>query len=592
MSVETNELRRSTLQRKDRDELIAIATALGTPPSSRARKAEIVELILDTASDDEPTEETDADGAGEATEKKPARSAKAAKASTEDADEADDDESSDSGEIDDDESEDDDDRDSGDDDSGDDDSDDDDAASGGRAKGNNRKAKPKADSAGNGDAPSGRRQGRDSGSGDGQAGRGSANATDDDKGDDDEDAAGNRRRRRRGRDRERNDDQYSGDPVPVAGHLDLRDEGYGFLRTSGFRPSRDDAYVSVRQVRQFGLRRGDLLVGGCRPAARNEKNPALVHIDSVNGADPETAPQRPQFDEIPATHPFERLTLESADDPTNLVARLVDLAAPPGKGQRGLIEVGPRTDATSLLRDLARAVEANHPDAVVIMALLDERPENIGEFSEALDRSEVQASTFDRPADDHIQLAELTVERAKRLSEAGTDVVLLVDGLTQLARAYNMAGPSAGRTVAGIDSGAIYMTKRFFGAARKLEGAGSLTILATADTGNSSRVDEVVYEELRSAANWVVRLDTSLAAHRVTPAIDVGSSATSREELLVDDEALTRLHTLRRLLADAAPAGDATAMAAATERLLEELANHPTNAALLDAVAAGKVSFA
>lgn len=561
MSVETNELRRSTLQRKDRDELVAIAKALGAAPSSRARKAEIVELILDAASDD--------DSGGD-----------------ESPDDVSDDAASDQADADADA-----DGDDADDPDGDADGADGDDADGETKPASGRSA-PSGTRAKSRNKGGAKKQGGDEGgssttdNGDGDEAEGSSG--DDGKGDDD---AGNRRRRRRGRDRERNDDQYSGDPVPVAGHLDLRDEGYGFLRTSGFRPSKDDAYVSVRQVRQFGLRRGDLLAGGCRPAARNEKNPALVHIESVNGADPAAAAGRPNFDELGVTHPHERLTLETPDDPANIAARLVDLAAPPGKGQRGLIEIGPRTGRTAFLKDLARAIEANHPDASLVVTLLDERPEDLSEYRDALERAEVQASTFDRPADDHIQLAELTIERAKRLAESGADVVVLADGLTQLARAYNMAGPSAGRSVSGIDSGAIYMTKRFFGAARKLEGAGSLTILATVQVDNGSRLDEVVHEELRATANWVLRLDSTLAAHRVAPAIDMTQSATSREELLVDDEELGRLDSLRRLVSDAVSDDDVSVTAAVMERLVGEIADHPTNAALLDGVVSGSVKL-
>ena len=572
MSGDTNELRRSTLQRKDRDELVAIATAMGAPPSSRARKAEIVELILTAAAG--PTDDADA---SDDADKGRGHEGKADKGKddTDESDESDDDDAEGSDDDDEDDGDDDGDDESGDDDS--DDSDDDDAGD------------EDDDESGDGADRSSDRSRRGSGrAAKGADGRG---RNDDDRRDDDTDG-GNRRRRRRGRDRERSDDQYSGDPLPVSGHLDLRDEGYGFLRTAGFRPSRDDAYVSVRQVRQFGLRRGDHLVGACRPAGRNEKNPALVHIESVNGGDPEAAPARPLFDELTAVFPTEHLHLASADDPTNRGARIVDLVSPIGKGQRGLIEAGPGTGRNALIEDLARAVEANHPSVVLMVVLLDERPEDATSLGSALgDDAEVLVSPFDRPADEHIQLAELTIERAKRMAESGADVVVLVDGLTRLTRAYNLAGPSTGRMVSGIDSGAIYLAKRFFGAARALADGGSVTVLATIDVATGSSVDELIHDELRGTANQVLRLDRALADLRAVPAVDLTRSATEREAEMLDADDVDELHAVRRAVVDAAPEGDAPARAAALSALFEAMATHATNDELAAAVVAGTLRF-
>ncbi len=310
---------------------------------------------------------------------------------------------------------------------------------------------------------------------------------------------GNRRRRRRGRDRERGgqggqggdreprqeqggrpDEPFVGEPVEVAGLLDLRDEGYGFLRTKGYLASKEDSYVSVKQVRQFGLRKGDHIQGASRPANRNEKNPALLRIDLVNGKDPEVARRRPRFEDLTPLFPDERLRLESAADPGNMTARIVDLIAPIGKGQRGMIVSPPKAGKTTVVKQIVKSIEANNPEVHLMVLLVDERPEEVTDMRRSTN-GEVIASTFDRPSDEHTALAELTIDRAKRLVEEGRDVVIVLDGITRLARAYNLAAPATGRIMSGgVDSGALYPPKKFFGAARNIEEGGSLTILATA----------------------------------------------------------------------------------------------------------------
>src|SRR5918997_768899 len=294
---------------------------------------------------------------------------------------------------------------------------------------------------------------------------------------------GNRRRRRRGRrgkDDQAPTEEFSGEPVEVEGMLDLRDEGYGFLRVRGYLPSKDDIYVSVRQVRQFGLRKGDRITGASRPAMRNEKNPALLRIDEVNGVDPEQARKRRRFEDLTPLFPDEKLTLETAKDPTNMTARIVDLISPVGKGQRGLIVSPPKAGKTAIVKQIPRPVETNNPEVKLMVLLVDERPEEVTDMRRWLrnESSEVVASTFDRPSEEHTQVAELTIERAKRLVEDGHDVCIILDGITRLARAYNLAAPATGRIMSGgVDSGALYPPKRFFGAARNIEEGGNAAAL-------------------------------------------------------------------------------------------------------------------
>jgi transcription termination factor Rho len=403
----------------------------------------------------------------------------------------------------------------------------------------------------------------------------------------------NRRRRRRGRERNRDErgerpqEEAQIEPVPVAGYLDLRDEGYGFLRINGYLPSRDDAYVSVRQARQFGLRKGDYITGASRPAGRNEKNPALLRIDSVNGADPESVRQRPRFEDLTPLFPDEKLRLELRDDPGNMTARIIDLIAPIGKGQRGLIVSPPKAGKTTIMKQIARSIEQNNPEVHLIVLLVDERPEEVTDMRRWLLKGEVAASTFDRPADEHIQVAELTIERAKRMVEAGKDVVIILDGITRLARAYNLGAPPTGRIMSGgIDTGALYPPKKFFGAARNVEEGGSLTILATALVETGSRMDEVIFEEFKGTGNMELRLDRRMAERRIFPAIDVDASSTRHEELLFDRKQLQQVWKLRRVLSGLASDGDGGA-AAGLELLIDRLKSFRNNDEFLAEVAKG-----
>jgi transcription termination factor Rho len=373
-----------------------------------------------------------------------------------------------------------------------------------------------------------------------------------------EEGTGNRRnRRRRGRDRgERSAERdlptqspeapFAGEPVAVQGYLDLREEGYGFLRTQGYLASQNDVYVSISQVRRFSLRKGDWVEGAARPAAATEKYPALLRIDTVSGTSPEDARSRVSFDELTPVMPDQLIALARDDDPTALTVRLIDLLSPLGRGQRALVAGPPRSGKSALLVDVLRSIEANHPDLEVVVLVVDERPEEVTELRRAV-RSEVIATTFDRPAEEHIQVAELVIERAKRQVEAGHDVVVVADGLTRLARAYNLVPSGSGRVLpGGIDGGALHHPLELFAAGRKIEGGGSLTVLATALVETGSRLDEVIHEELAAAANMQVRLDRALARRHVEPALDVEATWTRHEDRLLDADTLSRLWALRR----------------------------------------------
>ncbi|HUQ63683.1 MAG TPA: transcription termination factor Rho [Acidimicrobiales bacterium] len=369
---------------------------------------------------------------------------------------------------------------------------------------------------------------------------------------------GNRRgRRRRGRDRGDRDvsdrggsqeTQFQGEPIPAEGLLDLREEGYGFLRTSGFLAGPRDVYVSLSQVRRFALRKGDVIQGASRPAGSSEKYPALVRIDTINGMTPDEARQRPKFEDLTPLFPDEKLRLEVPGEPNNMVARIVDLISPIGKGQRGLIVSPPKAGKTTVLKQIAHSIEANNPEVHLMVLLVDERPEEVTDMRRSV-KGEVVASTFDRPSDEHTQVAELALERAKRMVEVGKDVVIVLDGITRLARAYNLAAPTTGRIMSGgIDTGALYPPKKFFGSARNIEEGGSLTILATALVETGSRMDEVIFEEFKGTGNMELRLDRKLAERRIYPALDVNGSSTRHEELLFDRVPLQQVWKLRRVL--------------------------------------------
>ncbi|WP_374458343.1 transcription termination factor Rho [Nocardioides sp. SR21] len=372
-----------------------------------------------------------------------------------------------------------------------------------------------------------------------------------------------RNRRRRGRDRDRSGvPSVSGggrnEPdttileddvlVPAAGILDVLDN-YAFVRTSGYLPGTDDVYVSLSMVRKFGLRRGDAIVGQVRQpreGERKEKFNPMVRIDAVNGADPETAKHRVDFSKLTPLYPTERLRLETTPD--NLIGRVIDIAAPVGKGQRGLIVSPAKAGKTMILQSIAASIAANNPECHLMVVLVDERPEEVTDFQRSV-KGEVISSTFDRPASDHTMVAELAIERAKRLVELGHDVVVLLDGITRLGRAYNLAAPASGRILSGgVDSAALYPPKKFFGAARNIENGGSLTILATALIESGSKMDEVIFEEFKGTGNMEIRLRRDFADKRLFPAIDAVQSGTRREELLLSPEELAIVWKLRRVL--------------------------------------------
>ena len=527
---------RATLEAKDRDELLTIASTLGGKPGSRAKKAEVIDLILGLIADSEPAPPKPRRG-------RPPKAAVVEEAPVDEEDEeieevvAIDDETS-----------------------SDDDAD-------------------HADDGDVGDETSGT-----------SANNGASRPSGETDTDGDDGEGGSRRRRRRGRDRggerfeARTDEPWSGDPVEVSGVLDLRDEGYGFIRVSGYLPTRDDVYVSVKQTRQFSLRRGDVIVGTSRPAARNEKNPALLRIDSVNGGAPDSARERRRFDDLTPLFPDERLTLSSRDEPYNMTTRIIDLLAPIGKGQRGLIVAPPKAGKTTVMKQIAKSISEKNPDVHLMVLLVDERPEEVTDMRRSVN-GEVVASTFDRPAEEHTSVAELVLERAKRLVEEGRDVVIILDGITRLARAYNLAAPATGRVMSGgIDTGALYPPKKFFGAARNLEEGGSLTIIASALVETGSKMDDVIFEEFKGTGNMELRLDRRLAERRLYPAINVDASSTRHEELLYDAKQLKQVHKLRRVLAGLAEGGSA---GPGLEMLIDRLGTFRTNDEFLAEVAKG-----
>jgi transcription termination factor Rho len=384
-----------------------------------------------------------------------------------------------------------------------------------------------------------------------QAGGDDASAKDADAGDDGEGGGRSRQRHRRNRGGQGDD---LDDAEVREGVLDLLPEGYGFLRTTSYLSGALDVYVSQSYVRRFNLRRGDRVAGPIRSNNRgSDKFPALARVDTVEGIglDDHLELERPDFRELTAIAPTERLTLET--DGESLTGRVLDLVAPIGKGQRGLIVAPPRTGKSLLLRDIANAIRANHPDAHVMALLVDERPEEITAFERSTD-AEVIAASFDRPADDQTQVAELAIERAKRLVERGQDVVVLLDSMTRLGRAYNLAATGAGRTLpGGIDAGSLYAPRRLLAAARNLEEGGSLTVVATALVDTGSLTDQVILEQFEGTANMEVRLDRGLAQQRMYPAVDVQRSGTRQEELLLADDERDAITGFRRDIAGKEP---------------------------------------
>jgi len=367
-------------------------------------------------------------------------------------------------------------------------------------------------------------------------------------------------------------------PVDKTGILDVLPDGFGFLRTQGFKQSDDDVYVSLSQIRRFGLRRGDEVAGQVREPKDNEKYNALLKIDTVNGVDPDTARQRPVFEKLTPLFPEERLRLETPEHDT--AARIMDLLCPIGKGQRGLIVSPPKAGKTTILKKLANSITTNHPEVKLIVLLVDERPEEVTDMERSV-AGTVVASTFDQPSENHVQVTELVLDRVKRMVESGDDVVVLLDSITRMARAFNLNTPASGRILSGgVDSTALYPPKKFFGAARNIEHGGSLTILATALVDTGSRMDEVIFEEFKGTGNMEIRLDRKLADKRIFPAIDIETTGTRKEELLMDPAEAAMVWKLRAVLHSLEPN-------AAIELLINKVRDTKSNEEFLQQIQKG-----
>jgi transcription termination factor Rho len=358
------------------------------------------------------------------------------------------------------------------------------------------------------------------------------------------------------------------------GVLEIVEDGFGFLRQNHFLPSNLDVYVSQSQIRRFGLRTGDLVLGHVRPPKDNEKFYGLLRVEAVNGIDPEVSKRRPHFDHLTPIFPREMFNLETIS--SNVSGRLINLVAPIGRGQRGLIVSPPKAGKTILLTSIANSITVNHEDAHLIIVMIGERPEEVTDVKRSV-KAEVVSSTFDEPPEAHTRVAEIVLERAKRLVEGGRDVVVLLDSITRLSRAYNMTVAPSGRTLSGgMEPGALFPPKRFFGAARKIEEGGSLTVIATALVDTGSRMDDLVYEEFKGTGNMELVLNRKLAERRVFPAIDISMSSTRREELLLDDRTLRAVVVMRRMfsaLTDQPGRGEMEA----TEALLQRLSKTSNN---------------
>jgi transcription termination factor Rho len=360
-----------------------------------------------------------------------------------------------------------------------------------------------------------------------------------------------------------------------SGILEIMQEGYGFLRTSGYLPGSEDIYVSPSQIKRFGLRVGDEVLGQVRAPKDNEKYYALLRVEAVNGLDPEQARSRPDFEKLTPVFPHERLKLELPQ--SDLTVRIVDLFAPIGKGQRAMIVSPPKAGKTTLLKKIGQSMVQNHQEGYLMVLLLDERPEEVTDMRRSVE-AEVVASTFDRPPEEHVQVADLVLERAKRLVEGGRDVVVLLDSLTRFSRANNLVIPPSGRTLSGgLDPAALHRPKRFFGAARKIEEGGSITIVATALIDTGSRMDDVIYEEFKGTGNMELHLNRKLQERRTFPAIDIKLSGTRREELLLTEEELRKVWVLRKSLESL----DTVAM---TELILDRLRKTPNNQGFLRSI--------
>ncbi|MQG06190.1 MAG: transcription termination factor Rho [SAR202 cluster bacterium] len=363
----------------------------------------------------------------------------------------------------------------------------------------------------------------------------------------------------------------------TSGMLSILNDGYGFIRTNGMSPSSTDVYVSQSQIRKFSLRTGDYVSGKTRPPKDGERYFGLIKVETVNNIDPEEAKARTKFESLTAIFPTEQLKLETT--PKELTPRIIDLIAPVGKGQRGLIVAPPKAGKTTVLQNIAAGISANSPEIQILVALIGERPEEVTEMRRAV-KGEVYSSTFDEPVEDHCKVAELCLERAKRLVENGEDVVVLLDSLTRLTRAYNLAVPSTGRTLSGgIDPNALYPPKKFFGAARNTEEGGSLTILAACLVDTGSRMDEVIFEEFKGTGNMELNLDRRLSERRVYPAVDILKSGTRREELQLNANILEKVHMLRRLISiqTTDPSGKDRDTSDATANVIRRIAQSASN---------------
>jgi len=389
---------------------------------------------------------------------------------------------------------------------------------------------------------------------------------------------GGQRGRSRNR-RRREEEQIPESELEVReGLLDILPESYGFLRVTGYVSGEKDAYVSANQVRKHRLRKGDVVSGPIRPPRSKEKFPALVRVVAVNGVSPDEAMNRAKFEKLTPLFPDERLRLEVEEKSGGVLTRIIDLIAPIGKGQRGLIVSPPKAGKTTVLQEIAQSITANNPECYLMVVLVDERPEEVTDMQRTV-KGEVIYSTFDRPAEEHTQVSELAIERAKRLVETGVDVVIVLDSITRLARAHNLATPASGRILSGgVDSQALYPPKRFYGAARNIEEGGSLTILGTALVETGSKMDEVIFEEFKGTGNMELHLDRKLADKRIYPAVNIEMSGTRKEELLFDRTELAQVWKLRRVLLALEPG-------AAIELLIDRLKTTKSNAEFLAEVA-------
>ncbi len=388
-----------------------------------------------------------------------------------------------------------------------------------------------------------------------------------------------RKGRRKGKSKEAME-EWAGDPVTAEGHLDLRDDGYGFLRVNGFLPSRDDVYVPVKFVRQYGLRKGDHLLGAFRPANRSEKNPALLQLDAINGIQVDGALDRPDFADLTPVYPNTKLKLERPEDPESMTSRSLDLVAPIGKGQRALIIADPRSGREELIKEISQSIESNYSEVKQLVLLVDTPPEQVTDMKRWLIKSDVVASTFDQSPEEHVAIAELTIERAKRMVELGEDVAVIIDGMTSLARAYNQISSNNGRSNSSdFDASALYLPKRFFGAGRKLEEGGSLTVIASVMIGTTSRLDEMLVQELLGGSTSEIYLAQEIFDANVAPALDLRKSNTQNEEYFNTEAEQESLLRLRSKIREAIAAGSPTD---GMEYLIQQISQTDDNSQLLN----------